>query len=102
MPRKKLMAANWKMYKSPEETRGFFRDFLPQVAGHERDEIVICPPYIDLETALQSIKGSAVAVGAQNVHWANEGAYTGEICAGMLQAIGVTHAIVGHSERRQY
>src|SRR5271157_4995834 len=102
MPRKKLIAANWKMFKTPEQTRDFFRDFLPLVAGHDRDEIVVCPPCIDLHAALESSKGSAVVIGAQNVHWGHEGAYTGEISAAMLQAIGITHSIIGHSERRQY
>src|ERR1700693_6357494 len=102
MPRKKLMAANWKMYKNPDQTRAFFRDFLPLVAGHTRDEIVICPPYIDLAAAIETAKGSNVAVGAQDLHWEKEGAYTGEICPGMLLDIGCTHVIIGHSERRQY
>jgi triosephosphate isomerase (TIM) len=102
MPRKKLVAGNWKMYKTPDQTREFFRDFLPLISNHDRDEIVVCPPYIDLHTALESAKGSNVAVGAQNVHWEKEGAFTGEISAGMLLAIGCTHAIIGHSERRQY
>lgn len=100
--RKKLIAANWKMYKTPAQTREFFRDFLPLVAGHDRDEIVICPPDIDLAAALESAKGSNIAVGAQNVHWKSEGAFTGETSAEMLVALGVTHVIVGHSERRQY
>jgi triosephosphate isomerase len=102
MPRKKLIAANWKMYKTPEQTREFFRDFLPRVGGHDRDEIVICPPDVDLAAALESAKGTNVAVGAQNVHWKTEGAFTGETSAGMLLALGVTHVIIGHSERRQY
>jgi triosephosphate isomerase len=102
MRRKKLLAANWKMYKTPDQTREFFRDFLPLVSGHTRDEIAICPPDIDLAAALDSAKGSNVAVGAQNVHWKPEGAFTGETSTGMLQALGVTHVIVGHSERRQY
>jgi triosephosphate isomerase len=96
------MAANWKMYKTPDQTREFFRDFLPLVAGHARDEIVVCPPYIDLAEAVESAKGSNVAIGAQNVHWKEEGAFTGEISAAMLLALGVKHVIVGHSERRQY
>jgi triosephosphate isomerase (TIM) len=100
--RKKLIAANWKMYKTPDETRAFFRDFLPLVSGHDRDEIVVCPPYIDLAAALDAAKGSKVSVGAQNVHWKPEGAFTGEISTAMLLALGVTHVIVGHSERRQY
>ncbi|MBZ5680730.1 MAG: triose-phosphate isomerase [Acidobacteriia bacterium] len=102
MPRTKLIAANWKMYKTPDHTRAFFRDFLPQVSGHTRDEIVVCPPYLDLTAALDAAKGSNVAIGAQNVHWKDEGAFTGEISAPMLLTLNVTHAIVGHSERRQY
>jgi len=102
MPRKKLIAANWKMYKTPEQTRDFLAEFLPLVAAHNRDEIVVCPPFVDLQAALESAGGSGVAIGAQNVHWEKEGAFTGEISAGMLQAIGCTHVIVGHSERRQY
>ncbi len=100
--RKKLIAANWKMYKTPEQTAAFFRDFLPMVAGHTRDEIVVCPPFIDLQTAVEAASGSNVAIGAQNMHWEKEGAFTGEISAGMLTAIQVTHVIIGHSERRQY
>jgi triosephosphate isomerase (TIM) len=96
------MAANWKMYKTPDQTREFLRDFLPLVAGHTRDEIVVCPPYIDLADAMEAVKGSSVAIGAQNVHWKEEGAFTGEISAAMLLALGVKHVIVGHSERRQY
>jgi triosephosphate isomerase (TIM) len=100
--RKKLIAANWKMNKTPDETREFFRDFLPLVAGHSRDEIVVCPPYTDVDAAMAAAHGSGVAIGVQNVHWKAEGAYTGEISARMLLCLGVTHVIVGHSERRQY
>jgi len=102
MPRKKLIAANWKMYKTPDQAREFVRAFLPMVAGHDRDEIVVCPPFVDIAAVVESAKGSNVAVGAQNVAWEKEGAFTGEISADMLLAIGCTHAIIGHSERRQY
>ena len=102
MPRTKVMAANWKMYKNPTQTEAFFRDFLPLIAGHSRDEIVVCPPYIDLCAAIPAAKGSNVAIGAQDLHWEKEGAYTGEICPSMLLDIGCTHVIIGHSERRQY
>jgi triosephosphate isomerase len=102
MARKKLIAANWKMYKVPEQTKQFFNDFLPLVAGHDRDEIVVCPPYIDLHTAIESAKGSQIGIGAQNVYWKDEGAFTGEISPAMLTAVGCTHVIIGHSERRQY
>ncbi|HEU5451521.1 MAG TPA: triose-phosphate isomerase [Terriglobales bacterium] len=100
--RKKLIAANWKMYKTPSQACDFFHAFLPMVAGHTRDEILVCPPYLCLTAAVECARGSNVAVGAQNVHWAAEGAYTGEIPASLLKEIGCTHVIIGHSERRQY
>jgi triosephosphate isomerase (TIM) len=100
--RKKLLAANWKMYKTPDQTREFFLGLLPLVSGHDRDEIVICPPFVNLPAAIESAKGSNLEVGGQNLHWEKEGAYTGEISAGMLVAIGCSHVILGHSERRQY
>jgi triosephosphate isomerase (TIM) len=102
MPRKKLIAANWKMYKNPTQTKEFFRDFLPLISGHDRDEIAVCPPFVDLHAALELAKGSQVTIGAQNVYWKDEGAFTGEISPSMLVAIGCTHVIIGHSERRQY
>ncbi|HUK23834.1 MAG TPA: triose-phosphate isomerase [Terriglobales bacterium] len=102
MARTKLMAANWKMYKTPEQARTFFGEFLPLVAGHTRDEIAVCAPYVDLYVAVQVAKGSNVAIGAQDVYWKEEGAFTGEISPGMLLAAGCTHVIIGHSERRQY
>jgi triosephosphate isomerase (TIM) len=100
--RKKVLAANWKMYKTPDETSDFFRAFLPLVSGHTRDEIVVCPSYISVATAIEAARGSNVAIGVQNVHWKADGAFTGEISAPMLLCLGVTHVIVGHSERRQY
>ena len=100
--RTKVMAANWKMYKTPDQTSEFFKAFLPMVAGHTRDEIVVCPPFLDLPAALDSAKGSNVAIGAQNVHWKEEGAFTGETSVGQLSALGIKHVIIGHSERRQY
>ncbi|HTA21932.1 MAG TPA: triose-phosphate isomerase [Terriglobales bacterium] len=102
MPRIKLIAGNWKMYKTPDQTRDFFHAFLPLVANHDRDQIVICPSFVDLQAAIESAKGSNVAIGSQNIHWADEGAFTGETSPLVLQAIGVTHCIIGHSERRQY
>jgi len=100
--RKKVIAANWKMYKNPAETRDFFTAFLPLVKNHTRDEIVVCPPFIDIGAALEATRGSNVTVGAQNMFWEKEGAYTGEISAGMIVGAGCTHVIIGHSERRQY
>jgi len=100
--RKKLMAANWKMYKTPDQTRDFFRDFLPLISDHTRDEIAVCPPFVCVPAAVDTAKGSNIAIGGQNLHWEKEGAYTGEISAVMLLATGCTHVIIGHSERRQY
>jgi len=100
--RKKLIAANWKMYKTPDETRAFFRDFLPQVKDHDRDEIAVCPPFVCLPAAVEQAAGSNVNIGGQNMFWEKEGAYTGEISCTMLLAVGCTHVIIGHSERRQY
>src|SRR5256885_12510772 len=102
MSRKKLIAANWKMYKNPAQTEEFFRAFLPLIFEHHREEIVVCPPYIDLQAALESAKGPQIAIGAQDVYWKDEGAFTGEISSPMLVALGCTHVIIGHSERRQY
>ena len=100
--RTKLIAANWKMYKTPDQTREFFHDFLSLVAAHKRDEIVVCPSFLNLPAALEAAKGANVAIGAQNVHWKEEGAFTGETSTLQLLALGVTHVIIGHSERRQY
>ncbi len=102
MARKKLISANWKMYKNPSQTEDFFRNFVPQIRDHDRDEVVVCPPYLNLPLALDLAKGSPVAVGAQDVYWKDEGAFTGEISPAMLVAVGCTHVIIGHSERRQY
>ncbi len=101
MPRKKVIAANWKMYKTPQQTREFMRAFLPMVEGHTRDEIVVCPPFVCVPAAVDEAQ-QRVGIGGQNLYWEKEGAYTGEISAGMLLATGCTHVIIGHSERRQY
>ncbi len=102
MPRKALIAANWKMYKTPAEAKAFVDAFLPLVAGHTRDEIALFPSPVLLPTVVEAARGSNVAVGAQNIHFAEEGAYTGETSIAQLKAVGGTHALIGHSERRQY
>jgi len=102
MARKKLIAANWKMYKTPAEAKAFVEAFLPLVAGHTRDEIALFPSPVLLPTVIEAAKGSPIAVGAQNIHFAEEGAYTGETSVGQLTAVGGTHTLIGHSERRQY
>ncbi len=100
--RKKIIAANWKMYKTPAEAEAFMYALLPRIDGHDRDEVVICPAYTALNAVVEAARGSAIGVGAQNMFWEKEGAYTGEISAGMLLALGVSHVILGHSERRTY
>ena len=100
--RKKVMAANWKMFKTAEQARDFFRDFIPLVAGHDRDEMVVCPPYLAIPAAVEVCHGSAIAIGGQNLHWEKQGAFTGEISTTMLLAAGASHVIIGHSERRQF
>jgi triosephosphate isomerase (TIM) len=100
--RKLLIAANWKMYKTAPEAHSFLNTFLPLIKDVTQEEIVICPPYVDLPAVLEGVKGSQVSVGAQNMHQEDAGAFTGEISAPMLTALGVTHVILGHSERRQY
>jgi triosephosphate isomerase len=100
--RKPVIAANWKMYKTPAQAQEFVKTFLPLVANHDRDEIVLCPSYTSLSPVIAAVSGSNVEVGAQNMHYAEEGAFTGETSPLMLKAIGTTHVIIGHSERRQY
>src|SRR4028119_421555 len=97
-----LMAGNWKMYKTVVETASYFESFLPLVASSKHCEIAICAPFVNVPQAIASAKGSAVAIGAQNLFWAKEGAYTGEISGPMLKSAGCDWVIVGHSERRQY
>ena len=96
------MAGNWKMYKTPAETRAFFEAFRPLVAGAKHCEIVICPPFPDLAAAVEGASGANIQVGAQNLYWVKEGAFTGEVSGPMIRAAGATHVIIGHSERRQY
>jgi triosephosphate isomerase (TIM) len=100
--RQPVMAGNWKMYKTPAETSAFFEAFRPLVAQTRHCEIVICPPFTNLAAAVEAARGTHIAIGAQNIAWAAEGAFTGEISGPMIRATGATHAIIGHSERRQY
>ncbi len=99
--RRPLMAANWKMYKTVQQTDVFLKEFLPAVAGIDDVDVVICPPYTSLMQTVQAVASSAVAVGAQNMNENEDGAFTGEISGAMLSAAGCRYVIVGHSERRQ-
>jgi triosephosphate isomerase (TIM) len=96
------MAGNWKMYKTPSETTAFFEKFRPLVADATHVDIVICPPFVNLPAAAESTRGTNIEIGGQNLHWAKEGAFTGEISAGMLCGTGCKWVIVAHSERREY
>ena len=100
--RRPIMAGNWKMYKTPAETVAFFEKFRPLVANAVQAEIVICPPFVDLPAAVEACQRTRIQIGAQNLHWATEGAFTGEVSAGMLRAAGCQWVIVAHSERREY
>ena len=97
-----LMAGNWKMYKTASETTAFFEKFGPLVAKSEHCQILICPTFVNIPAAVQATAGTRVEIGAQNLFWAKEGAYTGEISGPMIKAVGVNWVIIGHSERRQY
>lgn len=96
------MAGNWKMYKTPAQTVAFFEKFRPLVANSTRAEIVICPPFVNLPAAVEASQGTSIQIGAQNLYWAPEGAFTGEVSAGMLRAVGCQWVIVAHSERREF
>ena len=97
-----VIAGNWKMYKTAEEAAAFVREFLPLVSGAGPVEIVLAPPFPSLAVVADLARGTKVAVAAQNIHYADEGAYTGEVSARMIRNAGASYAIVGHSERRQY
>ncbi len=96
-----VIAGNWKMNNTPEQTKALIEQMKPLVAGADC-KVVLCVPYIDLYAAMEAAKGSNIEIGAENCHWAVSGAFTGEVSAEMLKAAGVPYVIIGHSERRQY
>lgn len=99
--RKKVIAGNWKMNKSPNDVKTFMESF-PTLVKDADAEVVLCVPYIDLKTALDLAAGTNVKIGAQNMHYEEKGAFTGEISPKMLKDINVEYVIIGHSERREY
>ena len=99
--RKPIIAGNWKMNKTPAEAAALVNELKPLVADADCD-VVVCVPAVDIPAVTEAVKGSNIHVGAENVHWAQSGAFTGEISADMLKALNVEYVIIGHSERRQY
>lgn len=100
--RRPVIAGNWKMYKTQQEARDFFAAFKPLVSAATRCEIVVAPPFTSLVACVDAAKGSAIGIAAQNVYWANEGAFTGEESPRMLVEAGCRGVIIAHSERRQF
>ena len=99
--RKPIIAGNWKMNMTPADAETLVSALIPLVKDAKCD-VVVCPPYVDLCVVSKLVEGTNIHLGAQNVHWAAKGAFTGEVSADMLKAFGVEYAIIGHSERRQY
>ncbi|MCL4237834.1 MAG: triose-phosphate isomerase [Anaerolineae bacterium] len=99
--RKPIIAGNWKMYKTPQEAVAFVNAIKDRLAALPAAERVVCPPYVALPSVQAALAGTDIAVGAQDVHWQEEGAYTSQIAPGMLRGL-VKHVIVGHSETREY
>ena len=99
--RRKVIAGNWKMNKTPEETVSLINELKPLVANAEA-EVVFCPPMVSLAAALEATKGTNIGIGAQNMYFEESGAFTGEVAPKMLVEMGVKYVILGHSERRQY
>lgn len=99
--RRKIIAGNWKMNKTPQEAVTLINELKPLLANAEA-EVVFCPPAVSLAAALEAVKGSNIGIGAQNMYFEESGAFTGEIAPNMLTEMGVKYVILGHSERRQY
>ena len=97
-----IIAANWKMYKSPADSVAFIREFLPMLDSHTQSEVVLFPTATSLVSVIEAVRGSVLKAGAQTMHWLNEGPYTGQTSPTMLTSIGATHVLLGHSERRLY
>ena len=99
--RKAVIAGNWKMNKTPSEAKVLLEEIIPLVKDADC-EVIACVPYVDICTAVDTVKGTNIKIGAENCHWEEKGAFTGEISTGMLKELGVEYVVLGHSERRQY
>lgn len=99
--RKAVIAGNWKMNKTPAQAKELISQIAPLVKDAGCD-VIACVPFVDLCTALEAAKGTNIKIGAENCHWAKNGAFTGEVSAEMLKEMGIEYVIIGHSERRQY
>ena len=102
MKRRTVIAGNWKINFTPAQATAFINEIKPMVAGKDNCDIIFCAPYVTIAAAQAAAEGSNIKIGAENVHFAEKGAYTGEVSAEMLTACGVEYVIIGHSERRQY
>ncbi len=100
--RKVIVAGNWKMNKTPREAIELIETLKPLVSEREDVEVVFCPPFISLMVAVEAVKGTNIKIGAQNMYFEENGAYTGEVAPDMIAECGVEYVILGHSERRQY
>ncbi len=100
--RKSILAGNWKMYKNTQEAKALVEELKTRLGKAADREVVVCPPYTSLPIVAETIHGSAIRLGAQNMYWEDKGAFTGEISPAMLKEIGCSYVIIGHSERRQY
>ena len=100
--RKRIVAGNWKMNKTPQQTKELINVLKPLVGDEENTEVVFCPPFICLTTAVEAVKGTNIKIGAQNMYFEENGAFTGEIAPDMIKEAGCDYVILGHSERRAY
>jgi len=100
--RKRIVAGNWKMNKTPEQTKELINVLKPLVGDEENTEVVFCPPFICLTTAIEAVKGTNIKIGAQNMYFEESGAFTGEVAPDMIKEAGCDYVILGHSERRAY
>jgi triosephosphate isomerase (TIM) len=102
VPRRSFVAGNWKMNKTPDEARALALDLRKRLEGYNKCDVAVCPTFLSIPAVVETLRGTPIDVGAQNLFWEKSGAYTGEISPGMIVSAGCRYVIVGHSERRQY